>query len=189
MIEMRQVRGRDEIAEVAELARRIWGEHYPPIIGRAQTDYMLDKFQSEAAVARQIAEGYEYYTALEDGGAAGYFALVPNPDEGAALLSKVYVLAARRRAGLGRAMIDFAEARCRELGITRLRLTVNRHNDGSIAFYRRMGFTRTGALVQDIGDGYVMDDFTMEKAPNPVDTPVSRGCAGGSGGGRRGETP
>ena len=46
-------------------------------------------------------------------------------------------------------------------------LTVNRHNAGSIAFYERMGFAVAGALVQEIGEGFVMDDYRMVKAIAP----------------------
>jgi ribosomal protein S18 acetylase RimI-like enzyme len=42
-------------------------------------------------------------------------------------------------------------------------LTVNKHNTHSIEWYLRMGFTNKEAIVQDIGAGFVMDDFLMEK--------------------------
>ena len=149
-----------QIAAVARLAREIWTAHYVPIVGQGQVDYMLGKFQSEPAIARQLSsEGYEYYLAPE----LGYLALVPNPAAGTALLSKIYVKRDTRRTGQGRAMIEFAEHRCRELKCRKLWLTVNKHNTGSIAFYERLGFRITGPLLQDIGNGYVMDDWRMAK--------------------------
>ena len=42
-----------EIAAVAELAQEIWTEHFPPIIGPAQTAYMIETFQSAKAIHRQ----------------------------------------------------------------------------------------------------------------------------------------
>jgi GNAT superfamily N-acetyltransferase len=111
-------------------------------------------------IARQIAtEGYEYYLAP----GAGYFALVPDRAAGRVLLSKIYVREDRRGTGLGRAMVAQAEARCAELGCRELWLTVNKHNVGSIAFYERLGFRKTGAVVTDIGHGFVMDDWRMAK--------------------------
>jgi diamine N-acetyltransferase len=50
MIRFEMVRSEEQIAEVARRAREIWLDHYVPIIGREQVDYMLDKFQSERAV-------------------------------------------------------------------------------------------------------------------------------------------
>ena len=46
-------------------------------------------------------------------------------------------------------------------------LTVNKDNAGAIAWYTRMGFKNAGAIVQDIGAGYVMDDYRMEKSISP----------------------
>jgi len=43
-------------------------------------------------------------------------------------------------------------------------LTVNKNNSHSIAWYSRMGFTNAGPILQDIGGGFVMDDFRMEKS-------------------------
>ena len=157
---LERVENVEQIAAVAALAREIWTEHYVPIIGAAQVEYMLGRFQSEAAIARQIAaEGYEYHLAPE----AGYLALVPDLARKSVLLSKIYVQAGVRGTGLGRGLMAFAEARCAELGCTELWLTVNRNNAGSIAFYERMGFRKTQELVTDIGGGFAMDDWRMAK--------------------------
>jgi GNAT superfamily N-acetyltransferase len=164
MIEMHPVESPADIRVVASLAHDIWHQHYVPIIGLAQTDYMVAKFQSAAAIARQMTEGYRYYLARKDEVAVGYFALVPDFRERRALLSKLYVRPEQQGAGIGKAIIAFVEAQCAALGITELWLTVNRHNAGSIAFYKRMGFTVSETLVQDIGNGFVMDDYKMMKA-------------------------
>lgn len=159
-----------QIAAVAELARETWTRHYGPIIGMDQVDYMLDRFQSPEAIARQIAaEGYEYYLAP----GAGYLALVPEPGQGRVLLSKIYVREERRGTGLGRALVAFAENRCRELNGRELWLTVNKHNTGSIAFYERRGFRKTGPMVTDIGAGFVMDDWRMAKPIDPSGADLS----------------
>ena len=49
MTEMLDVRTPADVNSVAALARVIWNQHYVPIIGQAQTDYMLAKFQSASA--------------------------------------------------------------------------------------------------------------------------------------------
>ena len=149
-----------QIAATAALARETWMQHYVPLIGAAQVEYMLAKFQSTEAIARQIAaEGYEYYLAP----GAGYLALVPDPAKKSLLLSKIYVKAAARGTGLGRALAEFAERRCSELGCSELWLTVNRHNRGAIAFYERLGFRKTREVATDIGGGFVMDDWWLAK--------------------------
>jgi len=164
-MKLESVRTRAQIEAVASLAREVWSKHYIPIVGRGQVDYMLDRFQSAPAITRQIeSEGYEYYLVPD----SGYLALVPDAAAGRMMISKIYVREERRGAGLGRDMIGFAEARAAELGCRELWLTVNKDNAGSIAFYERRGFRKTGPLVADIGGGYVMDDWRMAKAVEPA---------------------
>ena len=164
MIELRRIESEADIVEVARLAREIWEEHYVPIIGQAQVDYMLDKFQSEKAIDDQLAHGYEYYLAVSNGRSSGYVALAHDPDESTLMISKIYVQKAHRGRGYGKKMLELAEELCRERGAARLWLTVNKNNSQSIAWYERMGFVNAGPCVTDIGDGFVMDDFRMEKA-------------------------
>ncbi|MDD5706357.1 MAG: GNAT family N-acetyltransferase [Kiritimatiellae bacterium] len=159
---MRRVVDDSDIAQVARLAREIWMRHYAPIIGAAQTNYMLDRFQSVAAIRGQLAEGYVYCLADGPEGTAGYCALLAGKDR-RLLLSKLYVRDDARRRGIGRAMVAFAEQHGQALGLRELWLTVNRHKSGSIAFYERVGFSQVGTQVTDIGGGYVMDDFVMAK--------------------------
>jgi len=42
-------------------------------------------------------------------------------------------------------------------------LAVNKRNDKAIGSYKKYGFVVREAIVDDIGHGYVMDDFVMEK--------------------------
>lgn len=154
----------EDIEAVAALAHEIWNQHFVPIAGQKQVDYMLEKLQSAPAIAKQISSGYQYYTIAVDNEMVGYFAIASVPDECIeAQLSKIYVRKDHQGQGLGKDMLDFAEELCAAMGIRKLWLTVYRHNVETIAFYEHMGFTMEGKLVQDIGDGFVMDDYRMEK--------------------------
>ena len=42
-------------------------------------------------------------------------------------------------------------------------LAVNKHNFNAIAAYRKHGFIVREAVVKEIGGGFVMDDYIMEK--------------------------
>lgn len=163
MIRIDTVESERGIAEVARLAREIWLEHYVPIIGRAQVDYMLDKFQSPDAITRQRAAGYQYYLAVEEEEPVGYFAVVPDKGGDMLLLSKIYLKRSSRSRGIGRMMLEAAEEQARRQGFRKLWLTVNKDNKDSIAWYTRMGFVQAGPIVQDIGGGFLMDDYRMEK--------------------------
>ncbi len=170
MSRLMQVSTSEEIAAVVRLARAVWREHYAAIVGLAQVDYMLDKFQSAAAIRDQLEHGFEYYRIVADGVDAGYVAVVLDADPAVLFLSKIYVAKSFRGRGLGAQALAMVESRCRGLGGRIIRLTVNRHNRNSIAWYESKGFVNAGPLVQDIGNGFVMDDFVMEKC-------VQRGAA------------
>jgi diamine N-acetyltransferase len=149
---------------IARLAKEIWNQHYVAITGQGQVDYMLQKFQNPQAVAAQVADGWEYYLLMdEEGGAGGYLALVSEADKCSMQLSKIYLRSNLRGRGLGRRALELAEDRCRQQEISRLWLTVNRHNSDSIAWYLRNGFANAGPVVTDIGGGYIMDDYLLEK--------------------------
>jgi len=151
----------EEIGAVEALAREIWTEHFTPIIGAAQVEYMLEKFQSRAAISGQIREGYSYFLLEERGSRIGYLAVQPREHE--LFLSKIYVKACERGRGYGRAAVRFAEGLAAERNLTRMMLTVNKDNTGSIKAYERLGFEKIAAAVQDIGGGFVMDDYHMAK--------------------------
>lgn len=163
LIRINTVQSKHAIAEVARLAREIWLEHYVPIIGHAQVDYMLDMFQSPDAIARQQDAGYQYYLAVEDEQPVGYFSLAPDKSGDMLMLSKLYLKRSARDKGIGRTMLDAAENLARRQGFRKLWLTVNKHNQSAIAWYIRMGFSHAGPTVQDIGGGFIMDDYRMEK--------------------------
>ena len=150
-----------QIEIVAKLAFEIWNEHFTPIIGKAQVDYMVEKFQSKRAISEQIEEGYSYYLLKADGDYIGYTGICPKEDE--LFLSKLYIRASQRGKGHGRKVVEFLEEIAREKKLRKITLTVNRNNTDTIHAYEKFGFTNEGPVVQDIGSGFVMDDFKMEK--------------------------
>jgi GNAT superfamily N-acetyltransferase len=149
-----------DAAGLADLARQIWTEYYTAIIGAAQVEYMLARFQSAEQIAADLEGGFRYWLGEAGPLAVGYAAAQPRGDH--LFLSKVYVRADQRGQGVARAFVDEALDWCRQLGLGRVRLTVNKHNPGAIQAYHRMGFATRQAVVTDIGAGFVMDDYVME---------------------------
>ncbi|MCD7928541.1 MAG: GNAT family N-acetyltransferase [Clostridiales bacterium] len=145
------------IEQLSALATPIVKEHFDPIIGPAQNDYMIEKFQSVPALREQLAQGYQYYFVEDDEGERmGFLAFYPRGKE--LYLSKFYLKKERRGRGYAREMLAFVVDRARESGLSAVTLNVNRHND-AIAAYERMGFVQTGQVKNDIGGGFYMDDF------------------------------
>lgn len=162
-ITFQPVKTTEEIAEVARLASEIWREHYVSIISMAQIDYMIDRFQSVPAIADQIRhQGYAYYLFHRgDSSAVGYMAV--KEEEGKLFLSKFYVRKEHRGKGYASRAIAFLEKLCKDRNLSHIWLTVNRYNTSSIAVYEKKGFRIVREQCADIGNGFVMDDFIMEK--------------------------
>ena len=158
-----KVESNSQVDAVAKLAREIWEQHFTPIIGDAQVEYMLNKFQSSKAIASQLDEGWEYYIATREKEYVGYIGIVPTVSAGKMLISKIYVKNSVRGSGVGNLLLDFIEATSRARGFNLLRLTVNRFNDDTVKWYFRHGFKTVDEVKKDIGGGFFMDDFIMEK--------------------------
>jgi len=156
------VRTDAQIASVDRLAHEIWHEYYVPLIGQAQVDYMVAKFQSADAMREQIRSGYEYFMMERDGVLLGYLAVQPQPTERRLFISKLYLHRSARGAGTGRLAMEFIEGLARARALNLLWLTVNKGNP-AVKSYERLGFRIEAAIVMDIGSGFVMDDFRMEK--------------------------
>lgn len=158
------VHTKDQINQVAQLAHDIWTEHYTPIIGEDQVAYMLEKYQSSVAIEHQLKNGMHYYLLQYEDRFVGYVSFTF--DKALLFLSKFYVLKSVRGEGIGKAAMTFIEMKAKEFGATTIRLTVNKNNLNSIKAYEKMGFCNEGALVQEIGNGFVMDDYVFEKTLN-----------------------
>ena len=150
-----------QIRQVAELAEIIWNEHFTPIIGKKQVDYMVEKFQSYPALKEQTAGGYEYYQLFDKDMFCGYTGIHPEED-GRLFLSKLYIKKECRGRHLATQTFDFLRSLCRERGYSAIWLTCNKHNDNSLGVYRHLGFETVGAQEADIGGGSIMDDYIME---------------------------
>jgi GNAT superfamily N-acetyltransferase len=82
------------------------------------------------------------------------------------MLSKLYVRKSVRGKGVGKLILDFVERKCSSEGLDTLWLTVNRYNHGPISWYQQCGFVTVDEVKKDIGGGYFMDDYIMEKNIN-----------------------
>lgn len=150
------------LKEIQSLAISIWNEHYTPIIGSKQVAYMLDKFQSAEAIEMQIKNGYNYYLIQFGKDIVGYIGFELKMNE--LFLSKLYINSSSRGKGAGKKSIKFIESIAKQIKLNKITLTVNKNNINSIAAYKKFGFKIIDEIIVDIGDGYVMDDYIMEKS-------------------------
>lgn len=160
-MDINKVSTKEQLSSIEKLAYEIWYEHYTPIIGKHQVDYMLEKFQSVEAMMEQIKKGFLYFLILENNVPLGYMSVDLLSET--LFLSKFYITKSERGKGYGRKMIAYLEALAKEKNLNKIALTVNKYNTRSIKMYEKVGFVISGTMVKDIGEGFVMDDYQMEK--------------------------
>lgn len=154
-----------DLPAVQALAHTVWRAHYPGIISHAQIDYMLARSYTLPALARFVDDpraGLELVRAGAE--VVGFAAWYCTDDPADVKLDRLYVLPSWQRGGVGGRLIARVATLSRTHGASRLILNVNKDNVQAQNAYRRHGFEVCEAVVVDIGNGYVMDDYVMEKA-------------------------
>lgn len=160
-VKFKQVRKREHIQEIAALAINVWHATFDSILPAGQVEYMIGQFQTEDAIAKQIASnGYVYYQIKIDDELVGYFGI--QISEGKLFLSKLYLDPRMQRHGLASLAIQKMKSICAMANLPSIWLTVNRHNEQAIKVYQHLGFETVREQKTDIGNGYVMDDYVME---------------------------
>jgi len=160
-IEIRLLR-LDEAEALVELAGRIWRTCYPGIITTAQIEYMLAQRYKPGLVKQLIARGDLWLGAHAGDELVGFAHGHPLQD-GDYKLDKLYVHPDWQRHGIGGLLIDTVARRALEHDCNRLLLRVNRQNQQAIDAYLKSGFSVATIIMEDIGEGYVMDDYVMTK--------------------------
>ena len=159
---IREISGDSDIRLTAQMAQEIWNEAFRGIITQEQINYMVDKYQSYHAMKDQIEnQGYTYFIISKDGKDAGYCGVQVKEDI-SLYLSKMYLLKEARGQRLFEQMTNHLVKLCRDKGISRIWLTVNKHNDRAIAAYIKNGYKNIRSQTTDIGNGFVMDDYVFE---------------------------
>jgi ribosomal protein S18 acetylase RimI-like enzyme len=153
-----------DLPTVIALAHDIWHRHYPGIITREQIDYMLARGYSPEALAPFVTDPTRGLALAERAAQPlGFAAWYPPGEPGAMKLDKLYVLPQTQGQGIGRALIEHVAAAARRAGCRTLTLNVNRYNAGAIRAYERCGFRIARSGDFDIGNGFVMEDYIMER--------------------------
>lgn len=149
------------IERIAKMADEVWHEHYAGIISEEQIDYMVEKNQSVEAITEQIHKaGFDYFILNNGESNIGYFAIKIEGDN--LLLSKFYVLKEYRHKGFGKQAYQFIKGLSEAMELKTITLYVNKKNVDSIAAYKNFGLRKTESLVNEIGNGFVMDDYKMQ---------------------------
>jgi len=159
-----------DIPVIQRIAYQPWTVTFEHILSLEQITYMLDMMYSSESLAKQIQEkGHTFLLAgFGDQEAMGFAAFEINY-QGLPItkIHKIYILPETQGKGLGKKLFDHISQECIEKGNHRLSLNVNRDNNNALEFYKKNGFEVTGEEDIPIGQGYLMEDFILEKDINP----------------------
>ena len=155
---------KEMIKETSDFASEVFIDYYIPLIGEKQARYMADLFLSQDAISKLIKDGAVFRLVKDEGEIIGFCEY--KKEEGRLFLSKLYARKDQRHKGVGRFMFEDVRAYARRNGLKKICLTVNKGNTPSYEIYLHLGFKVIDSVVNDIGQGYVMDDYIMEYTLN-----------------------
>lgn len=151
-----------DVPAIAALAREIWQATYPGIITQAQIDFMLEQRYGHERLYDDLEDADKWLDQAFAGERRIGFAF-SEIYRGEFKLDKLYIHPDMQRQGVGGRLIAHVAERARALGYPCVILAVNKRNEKAINSYRKYGFAVRETVVDDIGGGFVMDDFIMEK--------------------------
>ena len=152
----------DDIPVISKLAKEIWPKAYGSIICNEQLDYMLNLIYSPDALKNQIENlHHQFIIAVENETPIGYasYSLLENDTY---KLHKLYILQDFQCKGVGKNIINNIISLIDSKKPITLRLNVNRYNP-SVVFYKKIGFEISHEEDIEIGNGFFMNDYVMEK--------------------------
>lgn len=150
-----------DIPLIRELTFKVWPQTYAPILSTDQINYMLEMMYSEASLQKQIKEGSQFIIIDDEIEPVGFAAYQP-VENNVYKLHKIYVLPSQQGKGTGKYLLSYIINEIQQKGATALQLQVNRHNKAK-DFYQKLGFKVIKEADFDIGNGYFMNDYIMEK--------------------------
>lgn len=148
---------------INELAVNTWHDAYDKILSSEQVNYMLEMMYSLNAITEQIlVKGHHFLLLSEDDTYLGFASYELNYLSGTTKLHKLYVLPETQGKGAGRLLVSKIEQEAAKNGNDKVSLNVNRYNP-AVNFYLKNGYAKVKEEDINIGNGYLMEDFVMEK--------------------------
>lgn len=153
--------GTADIPLIRELTFKVWPQTYAPILSKEQIEYMLEIMYSEESLQLQMDEGAAFIIVYDDAEPVG-FASFQETEPQLWKLHKIYILTSQQGKGTGKFTLDYIINHIKEKNAKTLQLQVNRYNKAK-DFYEKLGFSVKKIADFDIGNGYFMNDYVMEK--------------------------
>jgi ribosomal protein S18 acetylase RimI-like enzyme len=153
-----------DIKLIQNIVHITWPITYGEILSKEQLDYMLDLFYSDEALTDQYNKREQlFYLIAEDDTNLGFIGIEHHyKEEAVTKIHKIYLLPETQGKGIGKKVVDEIGKLALENNSTTLLLNVNRFNS-ALGFYKKIGFEIVDEVNIEIGNGYLMEDYVMEK--------------------------
>jgi len=156
-----------DIKIIQDIAYQTWPLAYGEILSKEQLDYMLGAFYNDETIKDSITnKGNHFILAKENENVLGFASYEHHYDQKQQTkIHKIYLLPETQGKGIGKKLIDFIAVTAKENGSASLLLNVNRFNK-ALFFYQKLGFEIISEIDIEIGNGYLMEDYVLEKQLN-----------------------
>ncbi|MES2573532.1 MAG: GNAT family N-acetyltransferase [Bacteroidota bacterium] len=152
-----------DIETIRAIAYKTWPVTYGGILSQAQLDYMLEKMYSVNTLRDNMNLEHRFLLIKEDGISQGFASYEHHYlNQNCTRLHKLYLLPETHGRGLGKLLLDKVEDLAKENYSDIISLNVNKFNK-AYTFYKKMGFKIIEEEDLAIGNGYLMEDYKMEK--------------------------
>lgn len=172
--------GSVDAGELAAVAAQTFPLACPPSTPPEDIASFIDANLSAERFAEYLADpNRAVITAARGGRIIGYAMLIRDATDGAAELSKIYVLAEHHGGEVSGALMELALATAEGWGARRVWLGVNQANQRAQRFYAKSGFTINGTRTFRVGSR-TENDYLMVRelgsAPRAVRWPADTSC-------------
>jgi len=153
----------EDISTIQDIAYKTWPDTYKNILSCEQLSYMLNLFYHKDVLQKQFEDNsFSFIISLTNNTSVGFATYSLISSDGQYKLHKLYILPESQSKGIGKFMLDFILSDLKNKNANHLTLNVNRNNK-AVEFYLNQNFKIIKEEDNDIGNGYFMNDYVMEK--------------------------
>jgi ribosomal protein S18 acetylase RimI-like enzyme len=162
MIEIIEATSQD-LPLIRQLAEQTFHITYLPLQPKEKVDYLFGLMYNPTSLADQMKNGQRFILAKDEMGYQGFASYEINCKKiGLTKIHKIYILPTVQGKGVGKKLINaIAEIAYQNKNQT-LSLNVYRKNP-AIEFYEKLGFKKVEEIDINVGNGFTMNDYVMEK--------------------------
>jgi ribosomal protein S18 acetylase RimI-like enzyme len=153
----------EHLPTIQKISNEVWPKTFKDILSTDQIKYMMEMMYSTSSLEEQMRNNHQYLLAKDEEEYLGFLSYELNyKGKPCTKVHKIYVLTSAQGKGVGRILIDEAARIARDNGNKELSLNVNRNNK-AINFYKKIGLEIVDKEDIDIGNGFLMEDYIMNK--------------------------